>query len=119
MIAEELRTMAMNKLGASEDIKWEDHVCFSVAKKMFMVITPDHIPVSASFKVDIETFETVISKPGFSKHKYLGRYHWVQLDNINRLSRKEWDEFINLTYSLVVEKLSSKTRKNLEGLISS
>ena len=34
----------------TQDIKWENHVCFNVGGKMFMITSPDEVPVSASIK---------------------------------------------------------------------
>jgi predicted DNA-binding protein (MmcQ/YjbR family) len=116
MTVEDLEKICNNLKGVTRDIKWEDHLCFNVGGKMFLVTTPDHVPSSASFRVDEEEFEDVIAKPGISKHVYLGRYHWVQLDDINRLSAKQWEKFINTSYRRVAEKLPKKTQREL-GLL--
>ena len=114
MTAEELRNISLKLAGVTEDVKWEDHLCFSVGEKMFLVTSPDHFPVTAAFKVPEDIFEEIISIEGFVKHTYLGRHHWIQLDDINRLNKKEWEQYIKESYHLVAEKLPKKTRKDLE-----
>jgi predicted DNA-binding protein (MmcQ/YjbR family) len=103
--------------GVTEDIKWEDHLCFNIGGKMFIVTAPDVVPVSASFKVPAEVFEEMAAKPGFKPAQYLARYHWVWIDDISRLSKKEWETFINQSYTLIAAKLPQKIRNEF-GLIT-
>ena len=71
------------------------------------------IPSTAAFKVPEENFDEVISIEGFTKHPHLGRHHWVHLDDINRLTKKQWEQYIKQSYQLVASKLPVKTRKLL------
>jgi predicted DNA-binding protein (MmcQ/YjbR family) len=113
MTVEDLQAICKKFKGVTEDIKWEDHLCFNIGGKMFLVTAPDSTPCSASFKVPEEDFEEISSKAGFSKHKYIGRYFWVQLDDINRVSRKQWEKYARQSYELVASKLSGKLKKQL------
>ena len=110
---EDLRKIAIDLSGTTEDIKWEDHLCFNIGGKMFLVTSPDSVPCDASFKVPAEIFEETVAKEGFTKHVYLGRYHWVKLDDISRLNNKEWMKYIKQSYQLVLDKLPAKFKKNL------
>lgn len=114
MTVSEIRDIALDLNGVTEDIKWQNHLCFSVADKMFLVVNPDLVPSSAAFKVPDNIFEEIISTEGFSKHEYLGRYYWVHLDDIKRLTKKEWIQFISQSYQLVASKLSKKIRTRLK-----
>jgi len=116
MTVEELRDMSLQLPGTTEDIKWETHLCFSVGNKMYLVTSPDIIPSPASFKVPADRFDEIISEEGFEKHAYLGRHNWVHLDDINRLPKKKWQEYIEQSYALVAARLPKKT-KRLLGLI--
>ncbi|MFA7445575.1 MAG: MmcQ/YjbR family DNA-binding protein [Flavobacteriaceae bacterium] len=109
----EIRDIALGLNGVTEDIKWGDHLCFNVADKMFLVTSPDLVPSPVSFKVAEDVFEETISRAGFSKHNYLGRHNWVHLDDINRLTKNEWLQFITQSYQLVASKLSNKMRNKL------
>ena len=113
MTVEQLREYALGLPGVTEGIKWDDHLCFMVGEKMFLVTVPDHSSPSASFKVKAEDFEQIIGLPGFSKHVYLGRHNWVHLDNIGRISDKVWRDHISISYQLVASKLPLRTRKAL------
>ena len=113
MSIEEIQTICKNLPAVTEDIKWDDHLCFSVAGKMFLLTSPDQVPPSASFKVPEEDFEALAAREGFVPAPYMARYKWVQLDNISRLSPPEWEKHIHESYRLIASKLPLKTRKQL------
>ncbi len=98
------------------DIKWEDHLCFNVGEKMFLITSPDNVPVSASFKTNPDDFELLTEREGIIPAPYLARYKWVQVDDINRLSEKEWQEYVPKSYQLVASKLPKKIQKELNLL---
>jgi predicted DNA-binding protein (MmcQ/YjbR family) len=113
MNIEDLQAICKRLRGVTEDIKWEDHLCFNVGGKMFLITAPDRLPVSASFKVADEEFEEVSSKEGFMPAPYLARYKWVHLDDINRLSKKQWEYYAQQSHRLVASKLPSKIKKQI------
>ena len=113
MTVAELRDIALKLKGVTEDIKWGSHICFNVGNKMFLITSPDLIPSTSMFKVPLEDFDEVITREGFSKEPHLGRYYWVHLDDINRLTKKEWEQFIIQSYRLVADRLSNKMKKQL------
>lgn len=78
-----------------------------------MITSPDRVPVSASFKVEDEEFEEMTGREGFAPAAYLARYKWVCVDDINRMTLKEWEFYAQRSYSLVAAKLPVRTRKEL------
>lgn len=106
-----LQHLALSFPGVKESIKWENHLCFTIADKMFLVTNPDAFPISASFKADDEDFETLITREGIIPAPYMARYKWVHLDDINRLTKEEWNLFGKKSYDLVFSKLSAKAKK--------
>ncbi len=113
MTIEELQKICQKFKGVTQDIKWENHLCFNVGEKMFLVTSPDTIPQSASFKVTDEEFDELSVKKGFMPAPYLARHKWVHLDDIKRLSKKQWEHYAKQSYELVGSKLSAKTKKAL------
>lgn len=99
--------------GVTYDIKWENHLCFNIDGKMFLVTSPDSVPVTASFKVNDEDFEEVSSRKGFIPAPYLARFKWVFVDDIKRMSKKEWEQMISTSYHLIAKKLPSKIKKEI------
>ena len=109
----ELRDICLALPGVTEDIKWEHHLCFNVGKKMFVITSPDEVPVNASLKVTEEEFATLITMDGISPASHLARYHWVGVNDINLLSRKEWKLYVTEAHRMVASKLSKSERKKL------
>lgn len=113
MTIEDLQTICKKLKGVTEDIKWENHLCFNIGGKMFLVTAPDNIPNSASFKVGDEEFDEYCNKKGFIPAPYMARHKWVHLDDIKRLSKKQWEKAITTSYELVSSKLSAKLKKEI------
>lgn len=112
MSIEELREYCLTLKGTTEDIKWEDHLCFCIGEKMYLVTAPDHVPVSASFKVTDEDFEALTaSREGIIPAPYMARNKWVRIDDISRFSTEEWKKYATESYELIKSKLPAKLRK--------
>lgn len=116
MTIEELQHICKQFPGMLEDIKWDNHLCFNVGGKMFIVTAPDWVPVSASIKTTDEDFETLTQHEGFIPAPYMARYKWVHIDNISRLSKKEWEYYAKTAYQLIHDKLPAKVRKEIAAL---
>ena len=114
MTIEDLQQLCKTFPGMTEDIKWDDHLCFNVGGKMFMVTSPDRVPQTVSFKTTDEDFETLTQLEGFIPAPYMARYKWVFTDNINRLGKKEWEIYARRSYNLIFEKLPVKLRKEIQ-----
>lgn len=110
MTIEDLYIIGTKLPGVTTDIKWEDHLCFNIGGKMFLLTSPDRVPPTASFKADGDQFEELIARPGVTPSKYLGRYKWVQVEDIDILDRKEWEDCIKISYRLVASKLPRKLK---------
>jgi predicted DNA-binding protein (MmcQ/YjbR family) len=99
--------------GVTEDIKWENHLCFCVAEKMFLVLGLDETPPTASFKVGDDEFDEISSREGFKPAPYMARNKWVFTDNISRMNRQEWQQRARNAYELVKSKLPKKVQAAL------
>lgn len=113
MSIEDLQAICQKLKGVTQDIKWEDHLCFNIGGKMFLVTAPDSVPHSASFKVSHEDFEELTTRRGFKPAPYLSRYKWIYVDDINRLTKKQWQEYAVKSYQLIALKLPAKTKKSI------
>lgn len=110
MTLEAIQQFCQQLPGVTEDIKWENHLCFNVGGKMFLITSPDETPVTASFKTTEEKFNDLSEREGFRPAPYLARNKWVQVDDIARFTEKEGKDLLELSYKLVKEKLP-KTKK--------
>jgi len=84
MNIEDLQQICGQHKGVTQDIKWEDHLCFNVGGKMFLVTSPDSVPQSASFMVTDDDFIEFSNRFGFIPAPYLARYKWVYVDDIKQ-----------------------------------
>ena len=115
MNIEILRDYCMALPAVTEDIKWGHDLCFSVAGKMFCVAALEG-PLSVSFKVKDDEFDEMSSLPGIRPAPYVARYKWVLVEEVSRLSRKEWAHYIKQSYELVRAKLPKKVARQ-HGLL--
>lgn len=113
MTIEDIQEICEKYRGVTQDIKWEDHLCFMVGGKMFLITAPDAVPCSASIKVADESFDEIAAMEGLMPAPYLARYKWVWMDDISRLSRRQWESFIDTAYHVVASKLPSKVKKQI------
>jgi predicted DNA-binding protein (MmcQ/YjbR family) len=113
MNLEELRQIALSLPAVTEDIKWEDHLCFCIAGKIFMITGLDHFPVGATFKVNEEDFDRLCRMEGFTAARYLAKHKWISLDNIERLGKEEWEEILYRAYWIIREKLPARIKNSL------
>jgi predicted DNA-binding protein (MmcQ/YjbR family) len=116
MTIEQVQLLCESFPGVTTDIKWENHLCFNVGGKMFMITAPDEVPVNASFKTTDEDFEMLTEREGFIPAPYLARYKWVKIDDISRFTSAEWKQYAKRAYQLVYDKLPAKVRLQISDL---
>lgn len=107
MNIETLRDLCRTLPAVTEDIKWDNDLCFLVAGKMFCVAALEG-PLTVSFKVKDEEFDELANSPGIRPAPYVARYKWVQVEDVNTLNRKEWAHYVKQSYDLVRSKLPKK-----------
>jgi predicted DNA-binding protein (MmcQ/YjbR family) len=70
----------------------------------------EDVPAAASFKAEDELFEEMTERAGFIPAPYAARHKWVFVNNISRLTRQEWEQYIAMAYRLVAAKLPTKKK---------
>lgn len=96
--------------GATEGLKWEDHICFMVAEKMFCITSEQG---GVSLKVTPELFAELTERAGIVPAPYMARNMWVRIDTYSALRPNEWDGYLRQSYDLVAAKLPKKVRESL------
>ena len=110
MDIESLRELCCALPAVTEDIKWGHDLCFSVVGKMFCAAALEG-PLSVSFKVKDDEFDELSNSPGLRPAPYVARYKWVLVEDVSKLSRKEWAHYVKQSYDLVRAKLPKKLAK--------
>lgn len=104
-----LRDLCLSFPGATEDVKWDNDLCFCVAGKMFCVAALEG-PAKVSFKVRDEEFGPLCETPDIRPADYVARYKWVTAENFARFSDDEWRHFVGQSYDLIASKLPKSKR---------
>jgi predicted DNA-binding protein (MmcQ/YjbR family) len=100
--------------GATEDIKWESNLVFSVGAKMFAV-TDVTMKGGMAFKVDDDRFLELTDRPGIIPAPYLARAKWVYVENLKAVSDKEAAELLRRAYEIIFAKLTKKLQREIGG----
>lgn len=112
MDLESIRNFCLALPGVTEDLKWGEHLCFSVAGKLFLITSLDGPRIS--FKADPERFDELVATPGFLPAPHLHHNKWVANDIPEELPASELQALLRHSYELVKAKLSKKIQASLE-----
>jgi predicted DNA-binding protein (MmcQ/YjbR family) len=110
MNAEEIRKYCMAFPEATENLQWEDDLCFKIRGKIFTIVNLD--TPRLCFKCAPDTFAELIEREDIHPAPYVGRYKWVMLDRLDALGHEELRELIRQSYEMVVAKAPGKTAKD-------
>lgn len=98
----------MGLTGTTEDIKWEDNLCFLVADKIYLLcsLTPPH---RICLKCDKEEFGDLVARgDGIQQAAHFARGQWVEVADLATLPPTELQERIMMSRALVISKLPKK-----------
>src|ERR1700677_389833 len=104
--SEAIRKFCLDFPQATENLQWDDNLCFKIAGKIFVILGLDNPRLC--FKCSPETFAELSEREEIRPATYLGRYKWVMLDRLDALPWNELKEFIQQSYAMVVAKAPKK-----------
>lgn len=97
---------------ATEDVKWEKNLVFSVGGKMFAAFNlPEGEPFG--FKTDPETFALLVRHDGIEPAKYLARAHWVSIQGRDVMPVGAVQDLLEEAHAIVARKLPKKLQRSL------
>ncbi len=111
MDIEDIRNICLALPGVTEDIKWENDLCFLIAEKMFCVVNLTG-ELNVTFKVPDDDFERWISSDGVHPAPYLARAKWIQVTDLQNADAAEIKNAIVQSYELIKAKLPKKVRES-------
>ncbi len=112
MNIESLQKICLSLPAVTEDVKWDNDLCFLIGGKMFCIVALDP-PFKCSFKVNDEEFEELSNSPGFMPAAYMARAKWVTVTDSSKLNKKDWENFIKQSHELIKKKLTKKLKDEL------
>jgi predicted DNA-binding protein (MmcQ/YjbR family) len=102
-----IRAYCLSFPDATENLQWEDNLCFKIAGKIFVMLGLDNLRLC--FKCTPETFAELIEREDIRPAPYVGRYKWVMLDRLDAVGDSELEGLIRQSYDMVASK-APKTR---------
>ena len=107
-----IRKLCLSFADVTEDMPWQDDLCFKVRGKIFagIALSDGRYP-RMTLKCAPETFPELLEIEGVSPAPYVGRYKWVMLANSNVLPAGELEGLIRQSYELVSAKAPKKKPK--------
>lgn len=99
-----LRVLCLSLPNATENLQWEDELCFKVQGKIFAMVSLSSVPQRLIFKSDPDEFPELLEREGILPAPYVGRYKWVMLENLDALPKGEIERCIKKSYEMVAAK---------------
>lgn len=109
MDIEMLRAYCLSLPGTTEEIKWEDNLCFMIEKKIFLMNSLSS--GSLALKCDPEEFEELTARDGIKQAGHLARGQWIGIADLEVMPDAELKKRIALSRTLVLQKLPKKIRE--------
>ena len=114
MTNESMREYCLSLPGATEGIKWEEHLAFMVGEKIFCLTAFDENCPTA-FKVPEENFDALTERDGIIQAPHWAKRKWVSVTRRNALSVAEWKAALDASYALVKATLTKKAQAAIGG----
>jgi predicted DNA-binding protein (MmcQ/YjbR family) len=112
MTLEELRQICLSMPLATEDVKYESDLCFSIGKKIFCGTR-----IEGAFRTGIkcteDDFAELIEREGIVPMPRLSTTFWIRIENHSALTMNEWKHYIQKSYDLIFQHLTKKERQQL------
>ena len=108
MKVDDVRKYCLAFPDATENLQWEDDLCFKIRGKIFAIVSLDDPRLC--FKCTPEIFAELIEREDIHPAPYVGRYKWVMLDRLDAVRRDELEDFIRQSYKMVAAKAPKRNR---------
>ncbi|MGQ0740937.1 MAG: MmcQ/YjbR family DNA-binding protein [Alphaproteobacteria bacterium] len=116
---EDIKKHCLSLPGAMLSIQWGNDRVFKVAGKMFAVLSPPgQKPPTLSFKTSDDSFHILTQMKHIRPAPYLARAHWVYLERLGALPKRELKEYLTRAHLLVAASLPKKAQAALIRSVS-
>jgi predicted DNA-binding protein (MmcQ/YjbR family) len=104
MDATAIRKYCLSFPQATENLQWDDELCFKVGGKIFVMLGLDSLPQRMCLKCTPENFAELCELEDVRPAPYVGRYQWVMLDRLDAVPDEELQQLIRQSYQMVRSK---------------
>lgn len=108
-----IREVCLSFPNVTEEIQWGDHLLFKIGGKMFAITTLSPEGNRLSLKSTREKFYELTEIDGVVPAPYMARNFWIALERWDALRRREIEELVRESYTLVFAKLPKKRQREL------
>lgn len=115
MDADWIRKYCLSFPQATENLQWEDELCFKVGGKIFVMLGLDSVPQRLCFKCSPEKFAELCEIEDIGPAPYVGRYKWVMLHRLDALGDRELEDCIRQSYEMVASKAKVRKKSRRSG----
>ena len=113
MDIEMFRDYCLSLAGTTEEVKWEDNLCFMVERKIFVMSSLG--TGSLAMKCNPEEFEELVARDGIKQAWHLAKGQWIGVENLDVLNASELKARIAESRALVLAKPPKKIREKYAG----
>jgi len=99
----------------TENLQWDDELCFKVGGKIFVMLGLDSLPQRMSFKCTPERFAELCELEDVRPAPYVGRYQWVMLGRLDALPDHELQDLMRQSYQMVRAKAKTSDPRGSGG----
>ncbi|PYX82794.1 MAG: hypothetical protein DMG70_13360 [Acidobacteria bacterium] len=113
MDVDSIRRYCLSFPHTKEKLQWGETLCFKVGEKIFTLLSLDvGSETRLSLKCAPERFAELIELEGVRPAPYVGRYHWVALEQLDSLPDQQIRELIAASYEVVAAKAKIIRRRD-------
>lgn len=109
MDIEMLREYCLSLPGTTEEIKWEENLCFMIEKKIFLLHSLS--TGKLALKCDPEEFDEITARDGIQQAFHMAKRHWIGLDGPEAMPASELKKRVSDSRELVLRKLTKKLQE--------
>jgi len=110
MNVDSIRQYCLSFPHATENLQWEDDLCFKIGGKIFAILSLESVPPRLCFKCTAEKFAELCEREDIVPAPYVGRYKWVLLQHLDVLGDEELEDLIRQSYAMVAAKVKPKSK---------
>lgn len=111
-----LQDFAMSLPGATQIVQWESDLLIKVGEKMFAIFSLASSAHLISLKCSPERAAELLELEGVRPMPYLSKHHWISIAREARLSKKDLEALISMSYEIVLSKLPKKKQAEIRGM---
>jgi predicted DNA-binding protein (MmcQ/YjbR family) len=102
MDVDSIRSYCLSFPQATENLQWDDDLCFKIGGKIFVTLGLDNPRMC--FKCLPEKFAELIELEDIRPAPYVGRYQWVMLNRLDAVRDDELQALIQQSFAMVAAK---------------